>query len=82
MPDIKEITTADFDALMGSEKPGAFHDSSLAPIGLFFLRDVDTIIGIDNSTSHAWVEEFKDLDICKRWLGGEDLEELRKEERR
>lgn len=80
MPDIKEITKADFDALMASEKPKAFWDSSYAPLGLFYLRDGDTVVGIDNSTGHAWVEEFKDLGTCKRWLEGEDLEELRKEE--
>lgn len=80
MFDIKEITKADFDALMASEKPKAFGDSSYAPLGLFYLRDGDTVIGVDNSTGHAWTEEFQDLDTCKRWLGGEDLEELRKED--
>lgn len=42
-------------------------------IGLFYLRVHDNIIvGIDNSTGDAWVEEFDDLEECKKWLLGEE----------
>lgn len=38
------------------------------PLGLFYVRQEGTYIGIDNSAGHAWVEEFSDLSICKQWL--------------
>ena len=38
------------------------------PLGLFYVRQNGAYIGIDNSTGHAWVEEFSDLSSCKQWL--------------
>ena len=38
------------------------------PLGLFYVRQEGTYIGIDNSAGHAWVEEFADLYSCKQWL--------------
>lgn len=38
------------------------------PLGLFYVRQEGTYIGIDNSAGHAWVEEFSDLNLCKKWL--------------
>ena len=43
------------------------------PSGLFFLREGSKVIGIDNSTGHAWTEEFDSVNQCKRWLMGENL---------
>lgn len=38
------------------------------PIGLFYLKEEDSYVGIDNSTGHAWVEEFESKDQCINWL--------------
>lgn len=38
------------------------------PLGLFYVRQNGTYIGIDNSAGHTWVEEFSDLSSCKQWL--------------
>lgn len=40
------------------------------PIGLFYQFDTESgrYIGIDNSTGNAWVEDFKTLEECKKWL--------------
>lgn len=66
---MQEITEAEFKALMGSSRIVAF-SVKYEPRGLFFLRDGDKVIGIDNSTGHAWTEEFDSVDKCKRWLSG------------
>lgn len=42
------------------------------PIGLFYLLDGDTYVGIDNLTGHAWTEEFDTFEECKVWLEGDD----------
>lgn len=42
------------------------------PIGLYYLLDGDTYVGIDNSTGHAWTEEFDTFEKCKAWLEGDD----------
>jgi hypothetical protein len=41
------------------------------PEGLFYHKDGDKFIGIDNSSGDAWTEEFGDLDTCLEWLKGE-----------
>ena len=38
------------------------------PHGQFYLLDGDTYVGIDNSTEHAWTEEFDTFEECKAWL--------------
>lgn len=38
------------------------------PRGLFYLEDGDVIVGIDNSTGDAWVEEFSHYKLCENWL--------------
>ena len=38
------------------------------PLGLFYLPGDRVYVGIDNSTGHAWTEEFASLWQCKRWL--------------
>ena len=42
------------------------------PAGLFYLKEGDKFIGIDNSTGNAWTEEFPDEASCLRWLAGEE----------
>lgn len=73
MRSVKEITKQDFDALMGSARIVAF-SAKYEPRGLFYLREDGRVIGIDNSTGHAWTEEFDCVDQCKRWLNGEKPE--------
>lgn len=41
------------------------------PLGLFYERDGDLHVGIDNSTGEAWVEEFKTARECLDWLRGD-----------
>lgn len=42
------------------------------PLGIFYTTEPNgTFTGIDNSTGEAWTEEFKDLNVCKKWLNGE-----------
>ncbi|MBR3972948.1 MAG: hypothetical protein IKJ99_03210 [Oscillospiraceae bacterium] len=36
--------------------------------GLFVEEAGNVIIGIDNSTGYAWVEEFQNLTDCLMWL--------------
>ena len=38
------------------------------PTGLFYVHEDGVYVGIDNSTGHAWVEEFSSLRECKEWL--------------
>lgn len=40
------------------------------PIGLFMFwdRDADLFIGVDNSEGDAWVEEFDSFKRCLEWL--------------
>ena len=38
------------------------------PQGLFYLLDRGVYIGINNTTGHAWTEEFTNLYLCKKWL--------------
>lgn len=39
-----------------------------APLGLFYTISDGVYVGIDNRTGDAWVEDFKSLGTCKRWL--------------
>ena len=36
------------------------------PMGLFYLKEGDKFVGIDNSTGNAWTEEFPDEVSCLR----------------
>lgn len=38
------------------------------PLGLFYLKEGDKFVGIDNSDGNAWTEEFPDEGSCLRWL--------------
>lgn len=40
------------------------------PRGLFYQKDGDVYVGIDNSTGEAWTEDFPNLDECLAWLKG------------
>ena len=80
--DIKEITEKEAKAIFDSQITPR---SKYTPEGLFFVRDEDTITGIDNLYGHAWTERFKDLDTCKIWLEGsmtvEETEEIMRRKR-
>jgi hypothetical protein len=54
----------------------------LKPTGLFIFNDNNYFIGIDNSTSKCWVEEFITEDLCVKWLKGEtEMSDLELEKR-
>ena len=38
--------------------------------GLYYTKENGMYVGIDNSTGHAWVEEFKSRRQCLKWLRG------------
>lgn len=40
------------------------------PTGLFYTKEDELYIGIDNSTGDAWTEEFKTKASCFKWLEG------------
>ena len=42
------------------------------PMGLFYTKEQRVYVGIDNSTGHAWTEEFKSRRQCLKWLKGKD----------
>ena len=48
-----------------------FESGKYKPIGRFIFRDKKKFIGIDNSTGHAWTEEFDSKTDCLKWLAGE-----------
>ncbi len=41
---------------------------SRRPHGLFFLKDGEVYVGIDNRTGDAWTEEFATKSDCLKWL--------------
>ena len=43
------------------------------PLGLYYVLNDGVYVGIDNSTGHAWTEEFTDLSQCKRWLRNQSI---------
>lgn len=37
--------------------------------GLYYMKEPNgTIVAIDNSTGHCWIEEFNSLPEARRWL--------------
>ena len=48
-------------------------DPYAADDGLFWQKDGDCYIGIDNTTHAAWTEEFSTKGACFDWLRGADL---------
>lgn len=52
--------------------PSYEHESSgqsvYGPPGLYYTKENGIYIGIDNSTGHAWVEEFNSRRKCLKWL--------------
>ncbi len=38
--------------------------------GLFYQKDGDVYVGIDNTTGEAWTEDFPNLEECLAWLKG------------
>lgn len=60
---IQKITQQEYDKLIDSENNGRYE-----PLGQFYLKDGELYIGVDNRDGCAWVEEFKSLSTCKRWL--------------
>lgn len=53
------------------------YDTSDHFLGQFYYKGNSVFIGIDNSGGMCWTEEFKSLNHCMEWLGGEDYSRLK-----
>lgn len=42
--------------------------SKYEPIGLFWFKDGESFIALDNFDGECWTEEFTSLKQCKEWL--------------
>ena len=62
--DIKKIPNEQAISIINTRKP----------VGLFYVLQKGTYIGIDNSDGNAWTEEFPNLRKCKRWLRDPTIE--------
>ena len=60
----REISREDADGIIESRHP----------YGLFFLKEGDVYVGIDNSDGNAWTEDFPVKRKCLEWLMGEARE--------
>lgn len=58
-----ELQSEEADAFFERGKNGWYE-----PCGLFYIREGEKFIGIDNTTREAWTEEFEDFDSCLAWL--------------
>ena len=65
--ELREITQTEAAALLAS----GYETGRYEPLGLFYWREADLWVGIDNSTGHAWTEEFGTQAKCLDWLKGE-----------
>lgn len=64
---LRELAEAD-DLLASGYETGRYE-----PLGLFLVGEAGgTWTGIDNSTGHAWTEEFGTQAECLKWLKGEN----------
>jgi hypothetical protein len=69
--EIKEISYPIVDAIIDRREP----------LGLFWYKDGDCYVGIDNNTGDAWTEEFTNLEDCMKWLKGQSEELVNKRAR-
>ena len=70
---IRRITSRQAqDIVTPEEQSGNMLSPSFSPLGLFYAKEDGVYVGIDNSTGHAWTEEFKRRSKCLRWLKGKD----------
>lgn len=51
-----------------SEKDATIIIESRHPYGLFFLKEGNVYVGIDNRDGDAWTEEFPTKRKCLKWL--------------
>lgn len=69
--EIKKLKDENYSALI--DQLDVTGEGRVEPLGLFYLTDKNSdgetvYIGVDNSSGDVWVEEFKTLGACKRWL--------------
>lgn len=62
----KEITLEELDELLLS----GVEDGHYEPKGLFIAEDkqAHSFYAVDNSSGHAWLEEFSNIGECILWL--------------
>lgn len=46
-------------------------DGKYRPYGLFWSKEDDKYVGLDNSDGCCWVEEFRTKRACIKWLRGD-----------
>jgi hypothetical protein len=63
-PVIKKITQEQASSVIETREP----------LGLFYVLENGTYMGIDNSSGCAWTEEFTGLRQCRRWLSDPNIE--------
>lgn len=61
--EIIEVTKEKADSIIDTRKPE----------GLFYIKDDEAYVGIDNSGGNAFVEEFKTKEKCFAWLKQEAI---------
>jgi len=61
--EIKKVTPEEASKIIDTRKP----------LGLFYCIEDGLYIAIDNAYGDAWVEEFKSLSGCRRWLSERNL---------
>ncbi|WP_178723623.1 hypothetical protein [Clostridia bacterium] len=59
---IRELTLEEARAVVEAREPR----------GLFWAREADGYLGIDNLAGEAFVETFGTLEACRRWLNREE----------
>ena len=64
--EVMQETAGDHAALLGVGR------DQLDPRGLFWAREADGYLGIDNLAGEAFVETFGTLEACRRWLNREE----------
>ena len=63
MIEIREIKSEEAKAIIDKHEPR----------GLFYIKEKEVNVGIDNTTGDAWVEEFSTKEECISWLNQERL---------
>lgn len=69
-PDIKKISEK-----KGSELINSWIEGKEIPQELYYFKSKNVFIAIDNSSNNCWVEEFRDIKNCMKYLNGEALED-------
>jgi len=77
-PPVVEIVEVEQEIIEVDKRLASQLIESRSPEGLFWIKENNRYIGIDNSMGEAWVEEFDSYENMKIWLiGGKAFEHER-----